>query len=261
MTRRTGWILAAVSGFIGLLGGALLFAPARLWGVALEAATAGHVQLVNAQGTLWRGRGDLWVHGDAGSLALPGGIGWRLDSSPGQWLSVDTLLELPCCALSPWQWRLGRLADGWGAEARPFESTWNIAWLRGLGSPWNTLDFHGTMQVTISDVKVLTTGSADAPRLQGEWRADLMRLASAVSTVRPLGSYRLSGTLDGPDGPTLQLRTLEGDLRLQGDGHWSRGHFRFRGVAEANAERLDALGNLLNLLGRRDGPRAHLRLG
>ena len=97
--------------------------------------------------------------------------------------------------------------------------------------------------------------------MQGEWRADVLELSSAVSTVRPLGSYRLQGTLAGPAGPALTLTTLSGDLRLEGRGGWRGGRFWFDGLAQAAPERLDALSNLLNLLGRRDGARAHLRLG
>lgn len=249
------------AGLIGLLTGALLFAPARLWAVALDAATQGRIQLSNAQGTVWRGRADLQVNGDAGSLALPGGIAWRFERAPAPWRAVHALLELPCCASTPWQWRIGRLDDGWGLESRHFQSTWDIAWLRGLGSPWNTLDLQGTLQLKVASIRVLTSPADARSALQGRWQADVVRLSSAISTVRPLGSYRFSGTLEGPEGPSLQVLTLDGDLRLQGQGHWARGHFRFRGLAEANVERLEALGNLLNLLGRRDGPRAHLRLG
>ena len=98
--------------------------------------------------------------------------------------------------------------------------------------------------------------------LQGEAAIEALDLASRLSTLRPLGSYRMSMRAEA-DGntTTLELQTLHGALQLQGSGRWVGGRLRFEGVAEAAPESEAALGNLLNIMGRRQGPRSLLNIG
>jgi len=84
-------------------------------------------------------------------------------------------------------------------------------------------------------------------------------MASRLSPLRPMGSYRL--TLSGGVAPTLRLDTLEGDLRLTGSGQWVGSRLRFNGEASAPPEREAALANLLNLIGQRRGPRSLITIG
>jgi general secretion pathway protein N len=84
-------------------------------------------------------------------------------------------------------------------------------------------------------------------------------MASRLSTLKPMGSYRLS--LQGGATPGFTLETLEGALQLNGAGQWVGGRLRFEGVATATPDRLDALANLLNILGQRDGARSIIKVG
>ncbi len=97
-------------------------------------------------------------------------------------------------------------------------------------------------------------------RLQGGLQVDALDMTSRLSTLRPLGSYRvhLEATPDG-NSALLHLTTLRGGLQLQGNGQWIGGRLRFQGVAQAAPGRENALENLLNIIGRRDGPRSILR--
>jgi hypothetical protein len=92
-------------------------------------------------------------------------------------------------------------------------------------------------------------------------RAELvaLRVASRLSTLRPMGSYRI--TLQGGSPATLQLATLEGNLQLSGSGQWVGSRLRFRGEARATPEREAALSNLLNIIGRRSGARSLISIG
>jgi len=74
-----------------------------------------------------------------------------------------------------------------------------------------------------------------------------------------MGSYRLR--LDGGSPAVLRLSTLEGSLQLNGSGQWIGSRLRFEGVASAAPDRLDALSNLLNILGRREGARSIIKVG
>jgi general secretion pathway protein N len=59
----------------------------------------------------------------------------------------------------------------------------------------------------------------------------------------------------------LRLETLEGSLQLSGSGQWVGSRLRFRGEASALPERESALANLLNIIGRRSGPRSLISIG
>ena len=64
------------------------------------------------------------------------------------------------------------------------------------------------------------------------------------------------GTVD-----VVNDRTLDGALQLSGQGEWLGQRLRFKGVASAAPERVEALSNLLNIVGRRDGARSIITVG
>jgi general secretion pathway protein N len=67
--------------------------------------------------------------------------------------------------------------------------------------------------------------------------------------------------MEGGAQPTLLLATREGSLQLSGSGRWNGSALRFDGEARAAPGREDALSNLLNIIGRRDGARSLITLG
>jgi general secretion pathway protein N len=85
------------------------------------------------------------------------------------------------------------------------------------------------------------------------------RVASRLSTLRPMGSYRI--TLQGGTQASLRLETLEGSLQLSGTGEWVGQRLRFRGEATAVPGSEAALANLLNIIGRRNGDRSIITIG
>ena len=137
------------------------------------------------------------------------------------------------------------------------QTQWPAALLTGLGTPWNTLQIEGNLLVSTQDLSVEWVQG----RLAIAGRAELQaqRMSSRLSTLRPMGSYRI--TVSGGGTPTLQLTTLEGALNLSGSGQWVGSRLRFSGVASAAPEREDALSNLLNIIGRRAGARSIITLG
>ena len=95
--------------------------------------------------------------------------------------------------------------------------------------------------------------------LQGNLQLDALDVSSKLSTLSPMGSYRVS--VHGGDSPTLALSTLSGALLLNGSGQWVGQRLRFTGEAKAAAGSESALANLLNILGRRTGDRSILTVG
>jgi flagellar basal body rod protein FlgF len=72
-------------------------------------------------------------------------------------------------------------------------------------------------------------------RLEGELQADFDHMASRLSTLPRLGSYRLSVRGGGPgsDAATVGLATTAGPLLLSGEGQWTGARLRLRGEARA----------------------------
>ena len=95
--------------------------------------------------------------------------------------------------------------------------------------------------------------------LDGRAVLDATDISSSLSTLRPMGSYRLA--LEGGATPTLLLTTRDGSLQLSGSGRWNGTALRFDGEASAAPGSEDALSNLLNIIGRREGARSLITLG
>ena len=166
-------------------------------------------------------------------------------------------LHAQCCTPQP---ITARLEPGWSSSALQFgdsSSQWPAAVLAGLGTPWNTVKAEGSLGL-------VTNGLALAwreGRMTVAGRAELtaLGLSSRLSTLKPMGSYRI--ILNGGDTAALDLSTLEGSLRLSGSGRWIGARLRFEGTASAAPEHEAALGNLLNIIGRREGARSIITLG
>ena len=242
---------------LGLLAALVLFAPARWLAVAVGERSDVRILLADPIGTIWNGSADLVLTGGAGSndaAALPTRLDWRLRP---RWDGVSVDLATSCCIQQPLAVRVKARWGGAHVEVADGQSQWPAGLLAGLGTPWNTLQFDGSLRVQTQGLSVeWVTG-----RLAVGGRAELtaQELSSRLSTLRPMGSYRI--TLMGGQVPTLQLDTLEGGLHLSGSGQWVGSRLRFNGVASAAPERESALSNLLNIIGRRNGARSEITIG
>ena len=252
-----GWRWAVLGGLLGASLALSVFAPARWLAAGLASATGGRLQLVNARGTVWNGTsGVVFSSGAAGaeSISLPGALAWKL--RPG-WGSVDASLELPCCAVQPLLLQARPRLDGVQLDWSDGRSRWPAAMLAGFGAPWNTLKPEGILELATQAFSMKLQRSQFA--MTGRTTLDAIAMSSSLSTLRPMGSYRV--TIEGGPAPTLLLTTLEGSLQLSGSGRWNGRSMRFDGEASAAPGREDALSNLLNIIGRRDGARSLITLG
>ena len=255
---NTRWAIGGAAS--GLLLGLLAFAPAAWLGGILASTTNQQLQLADPRGTLWRGDAQLVLSGGPGSqdrLALPGRLEWELSPTlRGLQLSV----RAACCTPQPVQLTL---QPGWrGVQLLVSDSMseWPAGLLAGLGAPWNTVQPQGLLQLRSEHLSVEWIEGRVS--VAGGARLDALGMSSSLSTLRPIGSYRLrlAGSANRA-APTLQLETIEGSLRLVGSGQWTGAHWSFQGEASAAPEREQALGNLLNLVGRRQGARSVISLG
>jgi general secretion pathway protein N len=252
-----GWRWAVLGGLVGALAALTLYAPARWLAQALREATAGRLLLVNPRGTVWNGTaGVVFASGPGGgiSISLPGNLDWRLRPA---FNGVRAVLTLPCCAPQPLEFKALPNAEGLELDWRDGQSRWPAALLTGFGAPWNTLKPEGMLDITTQAFTMRWAGPQLA--LRGRAVLNATDISSSLSTLKPMGSYRL--TMEGGTQPTLLLATQEGSLQLSGSGRWNGRALRFDGEARAAPGSEDALSNLLNIIGRRDGARSLITLG
>ncbi len=263
--HRTPRRWAVAGALVGVLVALIFFAPASWLARSLASATDDHVLIVDTHGSVWNGSGVLVLTGGPGSRdasALPGRLHWRM-SIKG--LGLQLAARQDCCingdlllGIKPGLGRMEISVDN--------QSDWlarlPAGLLAGLGTPWNTLQLGGSLRLSARELKLES--------VQGRWRQfgelqlDLLNLSSRISTVAPLGSYRFTVTGDPANAgvSTLRLSTLEGALQLSGAGTLnSGGKSRFEGEAGAAPGREEALNNLLNIIGRRQGARSVLKIG
>ena len=253
---------------LGALAALIFFAPASWIAGPLASATGERLLLADARGTVWDGSAVLVLTAGPDSrdaAALPGRLSWSLRL---RGLAADLYLMQACCIENPLRLRfepgLGRMrvvlspnAAGGGGPL----GHWPAALLSGLGTPWNTMQLGGQLQIS--------SPGLTADWVQGRWlldgqvQLDLVNVSSRLSSLDPLGSYQftLAGDPSSPGTSLLSLATRSGALQLSGEGSWGQGGVRFRGEASAAPADEAALNNLLNIIGRRSGARSVISIG
>jgi general secretion pathway protein N len=273
VTPRTSTRWAWTGAGLGLALAFITQAPAHWLTHAIEQASGERVLLPDAQGTVWNGSAQ-WVLNEgplniatstnlarpASTTALPTRVTWqlgpRIDFSNLR-LALSAKVASACCTPQPVRVDVSPLWRGLRVQVSDHTSNWPASWLIGLGAPWNTVQPEGQMQLQTTQLQ--WTQQAGQERLQGQAELQMQKLSTRLSTLRPLGSYRVR--VQGGDTIALSLDTLEGSLRLQGNGQLQNGHVRFNGEASAAPDAEAALSNLLNILGQRQGAKSILKLG
>jgi len=236
------WLVAGM-----LASGAVLLArlPAAWIAPQFAKATHGRVNLIDAQGSLWRGAASLMLAAGPnteGATLLPGRVEWRTAFWP--LLSGHLRMRLRQTEAMPDAVTLDATLRGATLSAGSIAVPASL--LSGLGAPFNTLGFDGAMQLTWSPWRVIGANA------YGRLSVTLTDVRSRASRVRPLGSYR--AVLQGQGASSaIDLTTLKGPLLLNGHGTLSRAS-SFHGTAGAAPQQRDSLAGLLDLLGRPNGP-------
>jgi len=244
--QRLGWL------GLGVATVALTVAanyPATWLASRIAAQTQGRVLLADASGSLWHGSATLALSAGTGSqtaTVLPGRLQWQLAFWP--LLAGTARLTVSHSEAMAAPVALTATPSGWQAQAGAIRLPASL--LEGIGTPFNTLRPDGLMRADWSALQGTFKGA-----ITGHLTLRIEQVSSAVSRVRPLGSYRAEISWTGA-GAQLQLNTLAGPLHLEGSGTLGG---RFDGQATADPDAEAQLNALLSLLGRRENNVTRLR--
>ena len=250
-----GWVIMGL-----LLGAGVVLvarAPAHWLASGLASASDGRVQLLNASGTLWNGQAQLALSGGQDSVdavSLPGRVQWSLKPSTS---GLQLTVQASCCTPEPLQLLI---TPRWGAATLTVTdgaSHWPAALLSGLGTPWNTLAPEGRLTLASTGLRIEL--SPQGAEISGRAQLEIQNFATRLSTLRPLGNYRVQ--MEGGVTPNFTLSTTSGPLEMNGTGQLRDKRLLFEGRAGAAPGKEDALSNLLNIIGRRDGAQSIITLG
>jgi len=218
--------------------------PAGYVAAQLQSSMPGRFQVTDAQGTIWRGSARVRI----------GSVGPRLDrvewrNMPGRLLSGEAAFRV---------WASGEGLDGYFEVGRGIQS-WNLtgkargnaagitAFVPAL-APWRP---SGKVEIALAEVTI------KGREVNGYAEAAWSDAVTGYSDVRPLGTYR--ATWKGENGQgKIVVTTLQGPLRVTGEGTTSATRMTFKGEARGEGESAKALEPLLDLIGPRrpDGARA-----
>ncbi len=214
--------------------------------VASRIAVPG-VHIEDAEGTIWNGHAHVSIASGASTLELDH-VTWRL--APARLLAGRLAWRVE--AASPALSAQGEIERGFTVlELRDVDALGDAAALAPLVPLAATWRPEGGVHVSAARI------AWDGRDVRGEARIEWKRAGIALSTVHPLGSYRVEARAAG--GPAeFQVVTEEGPLRIAGRGTFDApGRFAFSGDARAEGPAAAALQPLLDLLGprRADGAR------
>jgi general secretion pathway protein N len=213
----------------------LVRAPAAWVGDWLQAH--GRLRLLDARGTVWSGSAMLALSDGRRLAILPGRIAWRIDVAS---LAAGRLFAR---IDHPWSTTpLAVSAAAAGVSLNAGSAQLPASSLAALGAPFNTIRPGGVLDLRWTDLAL--RGEAFAGDMQIDWRD----AQSALSSVAPLGSYRVRISAG-----RVRLETVSGPLHLEGSGTLRGLHLSFRGVASAEPQMRPALNGLLGVLGPRSG--------
>jgi general secretion pathway protein N len=252
MKRRSlagGKVRACAVGLGVYLAALVVTAPATLADAAFERASHGRLRLAEARGTLWSGSGEIEIRDAGGRTGVARSFTWRV--APASLLRGRLVSEvgLGQGARFPLTISPSRVELADADLSLP-------AAVLGLGVPkLAPLGLTGDVLIHVASLSIAREGVAGNATLQ--WHG----AGSILAPVSPLGDYEVR--LDG-EGPVMRasLRTIEGPLRLDGKGSWTRGSSpAFLALAQVPPQHQQQLAPLLRLIGVERGEgRFELRL-
>lgn len=228
--------LAAI-GLAVYAAGIIAIAPATLVDAGLQRMSQGKLHLVEAQGTLWSGSGQIEMRDPGGRAGVAKSLAWRLQ--PESLLRGHLVGEVRLDQSG----KVFPVILSWsGIELANADISFPATAL-GLGMP--TLAPLGLTGDVLLHIAAL---SVERTQVQGKATLQWRNAGSVFTPISPLGDYELNFDGDGAAVHVL-LHTLQGPLQLDGKGSWAIGASPdFLAIAQVPPPQLEQLAPLLRLI-------------
>jgi hypothetical protein len=242
--KKTRWLLYAVFGLVFYLLFLIIEMPASWFAWGLNRYTQGTVRLDPIAGSLWGGKGRLVIYYPPTTPHEFGQTEWRINPL---WLIAG---RVQLFVQTSHQDRQIKTTLGVARNSfmlKDTEAELPAVFVAQLYKPLSLISPQGKVRISAAD---LTFASE---KLEGAAALEWLNAGSGLSSVQPLGDYRLDVT--GADkNANLKLTTLRGDLEFTGQGQWQpqTGQVQINGSALPRA-RAGELESLLSMIGTDQG--------
>lgn len=230
------WNLVAIGLAVYALG-VIATAPATLIDVHLSRISHGKLRIVETQGTLWSGSGQIEMRDAGGRAGVVKSVAWRIlpESLLRGHLVCEVVLEQ---ALRPFPVTLSFSGFTLANVDLNLPAT-----VLGLGVPkFAPLGLTGELMLHVDNL------SYEAEETQGSVTLQWLDAGSVLTPISPLGHYEMKLNSKGGE-VHAQLQTIEGPLQLDGKGYWVTGTSpEFLAVAHVLPEHQQQLAPLLRLI-------------
>jgi general secretion pathway protein N len=242
--KKTRWLLYVIFGLVFYLLFLIIETPASWFAWGLNRYTQGSVRLDPTAGSLWGGKGRLVIYYPPTMPHDFGQTEWRINPL---WLIAGRVQLSVQTSHQDRQIKTTLGVAGNSFMLKDTEAELPAAFVARLYTPLSLVTPQGKVRIT-------TEGLALSPdKMDGTATLEWLNASSSLSSVQPLGDYRLEIT-GAEKNASLKLTTLRGDLEFTGQGSWQlqTGQVQINGSALPRA-RASELGSFLNMLGADQG--------
>lgn len=244
--KKIGWrvMLLFAAAFFATL---LVTAPATLLAKVVASASNGQLILANASGSVWHGSATPALRQRSGSFLALEKLHWDMEllpvltgklSSQFRWDNVQGKPMLVTASFGQ-------------VEVRNLLLPLYAGILGELVPLLQPIQLSGQMQIRSEQFVFSKQG------MQGNAVAEWSNAGSVLSTVKPLGNYRISLAGSG-EKLDIVLATTSGVLQLEGQGSFTMNQgARFQGTARASADSKGSIDELLSNFGPESSPGVH----
>lgn len=241
---KKSWLLYGIFGLVFYLLFLIIEMPASWFAWGLNHYSQGTVRLDPIAGSLWSGKGQLVVYYPKTTPHDFGQTEWEVNPF---WLLAG---RVQFSLQTNNQDRKIRTTVGLAHNSfliKDTEAELPAAFVAQLYSPLSLISPQGKVMISAEDLTLAPDKVDGAAAL--EW----LSAGSSLSSVQPLGDYRLEIT-GAEKNVNLKLTTLRGDLEFSGQGSWQlqTGQVQINGSALPRA-RAGELESLLNMIGPDQG--------
>lgn len=237
---KNRWLLYSIFGLVFYLLFLIIEMPASWFAWGLDRYTQGTVRLDPIAGSLWSGNGRLVIYYPPTTPHDFGQTEWNINPF---WLLIGRV-QLSLQANN--QDRQIKTTLGVTRNSFLLKDTDIVMpapFIAQLYTPLSLISPQGKTRLSATELIV-------APeKIEGTATLEWLNAGSSLSSVQPLGDYRLEIT-GAEKNANLKLTTLRGDLEFTGQGQWQpqTGQIQFNGSATPRMHAIE-LEPLLKLLG------------